>query len=327
MRETVNRTMPQTLDQLLVTARADIASPAEMHGVASRLSKMIPAFRGGGSPQAALPLTGMTQSHFPLLAKITLVAAIAGAGLSASMHRDTPKGAVKFGTTPAVRHASAPVAVPMPAPVLEPVAAPEPTPIQEPIAVPSVATAKPVEHAPRRVLPAPSRLAHSPRHLALNGLRARPVRHTGVRPAASAVPSAPPSVSSTPSSERRFSPDHLAAVATSQPSTTARAEAPAVPVRADDSASTSAQSETQWLMKARRVLADDPAEGLRLADLHRQRFPSGSLAQERELIAIDALVRLGRYEEAHARVATFRSIYPRSAHLRRLEALEGQALP
>ena len=58
-----------------------------------------------------------------------------------------------------------------------------------------------------------------------------------------------------------------------------------------------------------------------MADDHPSVYPRGILAQEREVIAIDALARLGRRREAALRAEAFRSAFPRSAHLSRLAAL------
>ena len=62
-------------------------------------------------------------------------------------------------------------------------------------------------------------------------------------------------------------------------------------------------------------------EALRVADAHAARFPSSSMAQEREVVAIEALVRLGRVDAARTRAATFRSSWPASTHLLRIESL------
>jgi hypothetical protein len=45
------------------------------------------------------------------------------------------------------------------------------------------------------------------------------------------------------------------------------------------------------------------------------------LVQERERIAIEALVMLGRHEEAAARARAFETSYPSSPHLRRIRQL------
>lgn len=62
-------------------------------------------------------------------------------------------------------------------------------------------------------------------------------------------------------------------------------------------------------------------EKLRLAEAHGARFPSSSLAQERDVLAIDALVKLGRTSEARTRFEAFAKRWPTSAHLVRLEHL------
>jgi len=80
-------------------------------------------------------------------------------------------------------------------------------------------------------------------------------------------------------------------------------------------------SDVELLQQARALLGTSPAEALTLAREHAARFPSSAFAQEREMIAITALVRLGRHQEAQARAEHFRRTYPTSAHLRQLEKL------
>jgi hypothetical protein len=81
------------------------------------------------------------------------------------------------------------------------------------------------------------------------------------------------------------------------------------------------ESEILLLKQAQDALRADPGLALQLANRHAVRFPSGALAQEREVIAIDALSRLGRREEARARAGAFAERLPNSAHLGRIEAL------
>ena len=52
-----------------------------------------------------------------------------------------------------------------------------------------------------------------------------------------------------------------------------------------------------------------------------RRFPDGMLVEERELIAIEALLRVGRREMADARAMRFRDAHPSSVHLPRLDRL------
>jgi hypothetical protein len=79
-----------------------------------------------------------------------------------------------------------------------------------------------------------------------------------------------------------------------------------------------AARETALLEPARAALQSDPAEALKLTRRHRARFPRGALAQEREVIAIEALERLGRKAAARARAAEFERRYRGSVHQPRL---------
>jgi hypothetical protein len=80
-------------------------------------------------------------------------------------------------------------------------------------------------------------------------------------------------------------------------------------------------TEGALLLRARQELASDPASALELTDEAARRFPEGTLSPEREVLAIEALARLGRFPSARARFAAFRARYPQSPHLARLESL------
>jgi outer membrane protein assembly factor BamD (BamD/ComL family) len=75
------------------------------------------------------------------------------------------------------------------------------------------------------------------------------------------------------------------------------------------------------LESAQDALASSPESALSLAERHATRFPHGSLAQEREVIAIEALLRLGRGDAARVRADRFYRAFPRSAHRARIENL------
>lgn len=81
--------------------------------------------------------------------------------------------------------------------------------------------------------------------------------------------------------------------------------------------------ELALLEAARAALATEPARTLALADEHTKRFSSPAFAQERERLAIEALVRSGRRDDASTRARRFESTYPRSPHLARVRALVG----
>ena len=63
------------------------------------------------------------------------------------------------------------------------------------------------------------------------------------------------------------------------------------------------------------------AQALAAVDAHLAKFPQSALSQEREVIAIEALVTLGRRDDARERLKSFRTKWPTSTHLVRLEAL------
>ena len=81
-------------------------------------------------------------------------------------------------------------------------------------------------------------------------------------------------------------------------------------------------AEMALIREAQSRLGADPAGALARAESHRRRFGDGGvLAQEREVVAIDALVRLDRRAEARRRADRFATRYPTSAHRRRIEVI------
>jgi hypothetical protein len=96
-------------------------------------------------------------------------------------------------------------------------------------------------------------------------------------------------------------------------------------VTASNPASSNAPpSEAALLLRARRALASDPAGALRLTDEHARRFPTGTLVPEREVLAIEALARLGRSDEARQRLDALRANFPNAANVAHLEGLIGK---
>ena len=74
------------------------------------------------------------------------------------------------------------------------------------------------------------------------------------------------------------------------------------------------------MSRAQEVLARDPARALDLVRDHERRFDAGALVQEREVIAIEALKRLGKSDQAKLRADEFAKSYPSSAHRHKLDA-------
>lgn len=82
--------------------------------------------------------------------------------------------------------------------------------------------------------------------------------------------------------------------------------------------------EARLLETARGNLATNPALALALVRRHEARYPGGQLGAERELIAVDALLRLGRREEAERRAAPRLESEPDSLYAKRLRQLLGR---
>jgi hypothetical protein len=79
--------------------------------------------------------------------------------------------------------------------------------------------------------------------------------------------------------------------------------------------------EARLLERARTLLARDPAGALAMLSQHEREFPRGTLETERELLAVDALMRLHRRADAGARAAALRARAPNNLYERRLEQI------
>jgi hypothetical protein len=165
---------------------------------------------------------------------------------------------------------------------------------------------------------------------------------TPSRSASLSVPSAPAPVAVTPLQTRVSEPSPFPdAVEAPEPppSTTpprspparepAREVSPRAPLDvlpSSPSSQGSAQREELGLLaRAQSALSSDPKTALLLAGEHEARFGHGALSQEREVVAIDALLRLGRRSEASARAMRFSQQFPGSVHARRIEILLSRA--
>jgi hypothetical protein len=84
------------------------------------------------------------------------------------------------------------------------------------------------------------------------------------------------------------------------------------------------ERELAYLNQAQAALATDPARALQLTRQHAAEFPRGQLAVERELLAIDALVRSGQTEAAQKRAERFRARFGGGAYEVRLRTLLGE---
>lgn len=145
------------------------------------------------------------------------------------------------------------------------------------------------------------------------GMIAQPSATTTARP--TSVPANP-----APTDTSLAIADPFASAAPSA-ATSARTVKSAAPSASAEDNSPSA--ELALLEKAQDALRSRPAEALTLTNEHARRFPKGSYAQEREVIAIEALAKTGRTAEARARADRFKRAFPGSASIRRIDAILG----
>jgi hypothetical protein len=78
-------------------------------------------------------------------------------------------------------------------------------------------------------------------------------------------------------------------------------------------------SEAALLQRAQALLASNPTRALALTQEHASQFPKGQLVQEREVIRIEALRRLGREGQAEKVGRDFERQFPDSPHRRKLD--------
>lgn len=98
------------------------------------------------------------------------------------------------------------------------------------------------------------------------------------------------------------------------------------PIEAAPSARADALSlEMEHLSRLRALQSSDPAQAVVAADEGDRIFPRGLFRQERESIAIEALVRLGKTSEARTRAQAFKAAYPQSPFLGRMTGLTGES--
>jgi len=84
---------------------------------------------------------------------------------------------------------------------------------------------------------------------------------------------------------------------------------------------TGALAELTLLAHARRALLAQPERSLELTDQHAREFPDGTLCEEREVLAIESLLKLGLDQRAKQRALLFEQRFPHSAHRAHLARL------
>ncbi|HKY39296.1 MAG TPA: hypothetical protein VJN18_25335 [Polyangiaceae bacterium] len=95
----------------------------------------------------------------------------------------------------------------------------------------------------------------------------------------------------------------------------------ATPTEAPSASEDTLAGEAKLLNRAHAVMASDPQKAHAIASEHAKRYPRGQLAAERELILVQALVKLGRAREAEARGRALRKSTPSSIYGERLDTI------
>lgn len=157
---------------------------------------------------------------------------------------------------------------------------------------------------------APDRPADPPQHaIRMPEPSASPELGRASAPAATSAPPASPSHPESPPAQ----PPRSRAAAAPHVEHTQPAD-PARPAETGD--------EISILSDAQRALvAGDASGALALTVTSAARFPQGAFGEEREALAIEALVALNRLDDARTRLDAFRARYPRSTYRERLQHL------
>lgn len=80
-------------------------------------------------------------------------------------------------------------------------------------------------------------------------------------------------------------------------------------------------AELQLIRQAQELRHTDPARVVSLTREHRLQHPSGVMAQERDVLLIEAYMDLGDAQAAAREAERFRRLYPSSVHLRRIDSI------
>jgi hypothetical protein len=95
----------------------------------------------------------------------------------------------------------------------------------------------------------------------------------------------------------------------------------AAPAEATSITEDALAGEAKLLNQAHAAMSSDPRQAYAFASAHAKRYPRGQLAAERELIMVQALVKLGRVGEAETRARALRKSAPSRIYGERLDAI------
>jgi hypothetical protein len=143
-------------------------------------------------------------------------------------------------------------------------------------------------------------------------------------PSAAIVAPTASSTAPAPAAPPRIEPEPVAPIAApvARPDQAARAPAHGADAANRRRDPDDGEAEGKLVVDAEAALVrDDAAAALGLTRSHAARFPTGAHAEERDRIAVEALVRLGNRAQASAAAERFFTRYPHSIYRARLEGL------
>jgi hypothetical protein len=138
------------------------------------------------------------------------------------------------------------------------------------------------------------------------------------------ISAAAPTSRATEAEPRRAEPRRKAAKPAAHASTSStRADSPRTARAVTSSAEPAPASEVSLLRSAQVALQSRPREAFQLTQQHRRLYPAGEFAQERDALAIQALMRAGETEQARELAQAFIRAYPSSPHAHRFREAMG----
>jgi hypothetical protein len=157
--------------------------------------------------------------------------------------------------------------------------------------------------------------------IALAGAIALVVERRAPAPAAIPQPNEIAAPAVTTADTAPIPPPNELAVPTETKSAPAPSNAHTAPAEASSASEDALAGEAKLLNQAHDAMSSDPRRALAIASEHAKRYPHGQLAAERELILVQALVKLGRDREAEARGRALRKSAPNSIYGERLDTI------
>lgn len=292
---------PEPLLRALAALRKGVDDTARLERVGQKLEAVMSAPRAAeGAVASGRSLMGnkistlkLLVSGLGLLAPLLFFQFMDDATVPPSSHEGSPQPSA------AAQNTAAPALESEPAQPGEPSSAPMPVTVEAAAAAVEVAAAPAAKPHAAAVRPRKTR----ERAAAPSAQADLPAR---VEPAVASEASKPVELAST---------DNETVTASAAPQTVKETAPREAPAKAD---APPPVSEAGLLLQARQALKRDPARALSLATQHQALFASGRLSPEREVLAIEALRKLGRTREADERLRKFEAQYPGSIHLKRL---------